>query len=61
LLDYIIKYRDSKYLEEVILDLLKDKKINVLNQQSLQYVKENYAQEPVLKKTMAIFTSVINS
>ncbi len=61
LMDYIIKYNDPEHLEEVISDVLKDKKINELNQKSLQYVKENYAQEPVLKKTMAIFTSIINS
>lgn len=59
LLDYVIKYNDSKHLETVILDLIKDNKINKLNQKSLQYVRENYSQESVLKKTLSIFTSII--
>lgn len=59
--DYIIKYNDPAQLAAIISDLLQDEKINSLNQKSLQYVKENYSQGPVLKKTMAIFASVINS
>lgn len=59
LLDYVIKYKDSEHLETVILDLIKDNKINRLNQKSLQYVRENYSQESVLKKTLSIFTSII--
>ncbi|MBA4240344.1 MAG: hypothetical protein C0448_06445 [Sphingobacteriaceae bacterium] len=59
LLDYVIKYNDSKHLEAVILDLIKDNKINRLNQKSLQYVRENYSQESVLKKTLSIFTPII--
>lgn len=59
LLDYVIKYKDSEHLEAVILDLIKDNKINKLNQKSLQYVRENYSQESVLKKTLSIFTSII--
>lgn len=60
LLDYVMKYNNSAHLGEIILDLLEDKKINILNKRSLEYVKENYSQEPVLRKTIAIFTSVIN-
>jgi len=59
LLDYVIKYNNSKHLEAIILDLIKDNKINILNQKSLQYVRENYSQESVLKKTLSIFTSII--
>lgn len=60
LLDYVVKFKDSKHLVEIILDLIKDNKINKLNQKSLQYVKENYSKESVLKKTLSIFTSIIN-
>jgi glycosyltransferase involved in cell wall biosynthesis len=59
--DYVIKYNDAVHLEAVILDLMKDNKINALNQKSLQYVRENYSQESVLKKTLAIFTSIIKN
>lgn len=60
LLDYVIKYSDSAHLKAIMLDLVKDHKINKLNQESLQYVRENYSQESVLKKTLSIFTSIIN-
>lgn len=59
LLDYVIKYKDSEHLEAIILDLIKNNKINILNQKSLQYVRENYSQESVLKKTLSIFTFII--
>lgn len=60
LFDYIIKYDNSVHLAEIIIDLIKDRKINTLNQKSIQYVRENYSQESVLKKTLSIFTTIIN-
>lgn len=59
LTDYIIKYKSANHLEEIVLDLIKDNKINSLNQKSLQYVKQNYSQESVLNKTISVFKSII--
>ncbi|MDF2448024.1 MAG: hypothetical protein K0R26_528 [Bacteroidota bacterium] len=59
LVDFILKYQNPQELKSLIMSLVSDKKINTLGRLSLQYVRENYNQESVLKKTLSIFTSLI--
>jgi glycosyltransferase involved in cell wall biosynthesis len=57
-LKYVIRYENSADLEKIILDLINNKKINVLNKNALEYVRDNYSQASVLEQTISVFKAI---
>lgn len=60
-LKYVIRYENTVDLEKIILDLINNKKINVLNKKALEYVRENYSQASVLEQTIGVFKSILKN
>ncbi len=58
--DFIIKYNHSEDLASIILDLINKKKINMLSKKSLDFVKEKYNKQAVLKQTLKTFNNLIH-